>query len=490
MLKGRISAVNRKLAALLPWVLFGLAGCASTSGPSPDAPTPANTQLKVHVLDVGQGFCILIECPAPDKPILYDCGSSGGAVIAARANQPLVKQRLAELLQAGGYIVNGKAQLQALVVSHSDKDHYNWLPFVAPLPAALSWTDMFTVMPDDAEPLYPEAPTPPTGPFFNFDKVLYSGLLSDYNLNKYVQTVAATPGVTTVLATPGSPYRTGRTVGMAAPLINNQWPVESKLTCGQASGQGLTILSVNVPDPSQPTDPNPKSVVLRIENGTSAFVVAGDAELSTFNGIINDYALTSAPNPAKRPPYKGMDSTALNTSLLIAPHHGASTKGSADGLWAYLVNPKMVIFSAGSYGGYFHPRCATLNTYARQVTSTGVIPNNKVWRDAMTAQGENDCQTEPGCEAYYETTRAGYLAQILPISPSQQLCCGPYPTGWQQQTVNNAAYSTWVNGSISTMLVSTGGIQAVCTDSSGSGPNTGSCNLPRNRFARALACQR
>ena len=77
--------------------------------------TSAQSSLEVHFIDVGQGDCTLLVCPGGDR-ILVDCGSSGGADLdAARA------YLLAQL--------DGAApRLDALFITHADRDHYNMIP--------------------------------------------------------------------------------------------------------------------------------------------------------------------------------------------------------------------------------------------------------------------------------------------------------------------------------------------------------------------------
>ena len=74
-------------------------------------------ELTIHFIDVGQGDCTLVECPNGDT-VLIDCGTSGGGSGA------LARQYLQKVL--GSQSVN----IDTLVVTHPDRDHYNLLPTV------------------------------------------------------------------------------------------------------------------------------------------------------------------------------------------------------------------------------------------------------------------------------------------------------------------------------------------------------------------------
>lgn len=74
----------------------------------PGAATPG---LRCTVLDVGHGGAILIECPH-GRSLLYDCGSMGDGRQAAMAVQSRLWERK-------------NPQIDALVISHADHDHYN-----------------------------------------------------------------------------------------------------------------------------------------------------------------------------------------------------------------------------------------------------------------------------------------------------------------------------------------------------------------------------
>ena len=76
-----------------------------------------NGSLEIHFLDVGQGDCTFVSCP-DGETVLIDCGSTHGGDAQA------VRTYL--LNELGTTDVN----LDTLVITHPDKDHYNMLPDV------------------------------------------------------------------------------------------------------------------------------------------------------------------------------------------------------------------------------------------------------------------------------------------------------------------------------------------------------------------------
>lgn len=73
--------------------------------------------LTITVLDVGHGGCVLLELPG-GKNLLYDCGSFGSPKNAHSTASALLWK-------------NGIHQLDAVIISHADSDHFNGLPALA-----------------------------------------------------------------------------------------------------------------------------------------------------------------------------------------------------------------------------------------------------------------------------------------------------------------------------------------------------------------------
>ena len=90
--------------------------------------TVAYTAQPLHVVihNVGQGNCALVNCPQ-NSSLLIDCGSSehnndnrpgilGGP---PWINFEQIKENITKL---------AKRKRITIIISHLDKDHYNWLP--------------------------------------------------------------------------------------------------------------------------------------------------------------------------------------------------------------------------------------------------------------------------------------------------------------------------------------------------------------------------
>lgn len=108
-------------------VFATLSACRSAAPPRPPAPpaesgrpAPASVMLDgdeliFHVFDVGQGDCALVGCPNGSW-VMIDCGSTGGGHVG----------RVTDEVQG---LLDGAA-VSTLVVTHPDRDHYNWLETV------------------------------------------------------------------------------------------------------------------------------------------------------------------------------------------------------------------------------------------------------------------------------------------------------------------------------------------------------------------------
>src|SRR5688572_13548632 len=116
-------------------LLIATSGCVSRRTQSFEARSPGDTnrinitrpalprapalggQLEIHFVNVGQGDCTLVKMPN-GKRMLVDCGSTTKNQSAAPIRSYLLKQ------------LGNHKRIDAVVVTHPDADHYNFLPEV------------------------------------------------------------------------------------------------------------------------------------------------------------------------------------------------------------------------------------------------------------------------------------------------------------------------------------------------------------------------
>jgi beta-lactamase superfamily II metal-dependent hydrolase len=85
------------------------------------AASASDATLDVWMFDVGQGACVLVDCPDWDRPILVDCGSTTESVNTSYDD---IAASAAALIDSLGD--------PAVVISHGDKDHYSLVPDIVP----------------------------------------------------------------------------------------------------------------------------------------------------------------------------------------------------------------------------------------------------------------------------------------------------------------------------------------------------------------------
>ena len=92
---------------------------------------------------------------------------------------------------------------------------------------------------------------------------------------------------------------------------------------------------------------NGNSAVVRLVLNGVSFIFTGDATGKTTRRIIKEVP----------------DLRRLQARLLLASHHGAEEHHTNSADWALVVNPEIVVFSAGFHNGYDHPRFQSIYTY-------------------------------------------------------------------------------------------------------------------------------
>jgi competence protein ComEC len=118
----------RVLLALAAWTTLGLLR---------PAPTPPADELRVTVLHVGHGACVVLE-PPDGRVILYDAGTTLGPDVVRRTVAPFLWHR-------------GARRVDEVFLSHADLDHFNGLPALL---------DRFPVGLVTLTPTFRDRPTP------------------------------------------------------------------------------------------------------------------------------------------------------------------------------------------------------------------------------------------------------------------------------------------------------------------------------------------
>lgn len=113
------------------------------------------------------------------------------------------------------------------------------------------------------------------------------------------------------------------------------------LSCGDAP---TFILTVNNVAPDDSNNLNDRSLMLSIDHGDFRVLFSGDA-----TGVVQDAAIRNYPGDL------------LVSTVLAAPHHGATSHESNSERWAEAVYPAYVVYSSGSKWG--HPRCEAVDRY-------------------------------------------------------------------------------------------------------------------------------
>lgn len=317
------------------------AGAALLLGTLPAAPAVAANpnDLIVHVYDIGQGSCVLIECP-DDLPILIDCGKmkgGGGTIQAAAAGINAV---------LAGY---DEARPLRVILSHGDLDHYSLL--------GTKDDGRYLIDPEKVRTVY------------------FGGAYADYGTAKaWISAVDSnlTP------ARPNTATGPCDTPAAVSCLLPNEtrWGSVRQIACGKAK---IDLVTVNAQAyytthrAEFPVTPwksdgrkNGDSAVVRIRFGATSFVLTGDAqEMTERLAIVN---ATRAGLPL------------TGTTFLFGSHHGAKTHGSngmdwidgADGVnWIDATSPSVVIFSSNLEGDHGHPTCAVVSRFDSAVYPGG-----------------------------------------------------------------------------------------------------------------------
>jgi beta-lactamase superfamily II metal-dependent hydrolase len=259
----------------------------------------AGEKIRVHALDVGAGSCILVECPASNEVLMYDCGSL--------KRTPQDKTRA----QARQYVEDIVGNAEPIVVmSHSHIDHTNLIPHVL-------------------ESIKPRS-------------IWIGGRETDYGSGTDDEGVVADLHDWIQRQTEdGVILHHGFTTG-----FDNGGEAVHEMQCGDAE---TFILSVNN-EPAVSGDDNRRkhanNLLLLVRYGEFKAVFTGDAVGEAEGAALESYGALIG------------DST-----LLFASHHGARSNDSNSIPWVNAVRPSIVVYSADTRPDYGHPKGEIVDRY-------------------------------------------------------------------------------------------------------------------------------
>lgn len=281
--------------------------------------------LVIHVINSGQGDCAIVQCPNGAN-IVVDCGSSSWG------NTDLE----AVIAEVNGVL--GGDDVDVLVLTHPDRDHYRLIPDV--LAGRV------------------------------IERVLYSGDLADYDQ----------ADIATFLARVPEHERHGFDAAHhdddPSELIDCGPQVDVHILAAGVRPQGAHARRASWIS-------NSGSIVLRfgVPGASRALaILTGDATFYTEQAIAAHYATREG---------------FLRADLLRLGHHGTSVTSSSEE-WIDTVDPRAAFTSAGHYGGNLrHPRCSvtervldqgSLGSVGRhdaecgtEETSSGPCPSGEQW---------------------------------------------------------------------------------------------------------------
>lgn len=285
----------------------------------------ATSDLVVHVYDIGQGSCVLIECPG-DLPILVDCGkmgTGGGSIRAAARKINTVLDDYRDTYQP-----------LRVILSHPDLDHYSLL-------SSRDDQDRYLLDPGKVRHVY------------------FGGDYGDFGAAKAWISKAHER-----LSWPSAPYPGGRpctTSSRISCLRPNEvaWGSIRSVACGRAK---IDLLTANAqayyqrhreefPGTDWKSDgrKNGDSAVVRVTYEGVSFVVTGDAQEMTERLILANA--------------QAAGQSLGGAGFLFGSHHGAQTHGSNGEDWIRATSPRFGIFSSNLGGGHGHPTCLVMGRF-------------------------------------------------------------------------------------------------------------------------------
>jgi hypothetical protein len=282
--------------------------------------------------------------------MIIDCGSLGSQT---RGPTDFTK---AQAVVAIDTILTNHTADPNLVISHGDEDHFGYLDSVLD--------------------------------HHQFGQIWQGGLVGDY------------PAPFLSLLTDQESNGATLHQNLAAGFHNDQFELDTKLSCGLASTYVLTANSGN--------SKNGRSLILSIDYGDFSAIFTGDAEAPTESSAIDNYH------------------GAVKATVLSGSHHGADThgsNGSSKGVsqanksgWPAATSPEVMIYSHGRQFG--HPRCAITSNYHETLA---IVPSHQM--HCGNSNTDNTPTPFPTDRAEYSTEVSGTIAVTTDGSTPLQVNC-------------------------------------------------------------------
>ena len=169
------------------------------------------------------------------------------------------------------------------------------------------------------------------------------------------------------------------------PELQAALPPERALRCeaGQHwtwDGVAFDVLWPPAAEYERARKPNALSCVLRVEGGGASLLLAGDIEAA------QERALVAA------------QGAALESDVLVVPHHGSKTSSSA--VFLDVVRPRLAVVQAGYRNRFGHPAEEVLERYRERGIALRMTPDCGAWQWLASDAPEESCW-RPGSRRYW-----------------------------------------------------------------------------------------
>ena len=151
-------------------------------------------------------------------------------------------------------------------------------------------------------------------------------------------------------------------------------------------GVDFAVLHPGADDYARTLKPNAMSCVLRVAGGGRSLLLTGDIEREQEQALV-------ATNGA-----------ALQSDVLVAPHHGSKTSSSAPFLDA--VRPRIAVFQAGYRNRFGHPAAEVLDRYRERGIAIVASPACGAWQWRAAGAGDGTCERAVARRYWHHRTSA------------------------------------------------------------------------------------